>query len=60
MSKEIYRVRYRVGKEKTREAIDKICTRRIKELKEEHGENIKFSKVVKASEYPSGAPHVPI
>ena len=58
--KEIYRVRYRVGKERSQEiiAIEKICKKRIEQLKVEHGDNVKFSKIVPACDYPAGAPHV--
>ena len=58
--KEIYRVRYRVGKEPSHEiiAIEKICQKRMKELKEQYGQEIKFSKMVPASTHPNGAPHV--
>lgn len=58
--KEIYRVRYRVGKEKSHEIIatEKICQKKIADLKREHGNNIKFSKMVVASSHPNGAPHV--
>ena len=58
--KEIYRVRYRVGKEKSHEIIatEKICQKKIAELFKQHGKNIKFSKMVTASSHPNGAPHV--
>tara|TARA_B100000212_G_scaffold337261_1_gene311821 strand:- start:857 stop:1036 length:180 start_codon:yes stop_codon:yes gene_type:complete len=58
--KEIYRVRYRVGKERSKEIIatEKICQKKIAELSKEHGKNIKFSKMVTASSHPNGAPHV--
>tara|TARA_Y100000114_G_scaffold154075_1_gene175331 strand:- start:777 stop:956 length:180 start_codon:yes stop_codon:yes gene_type:complete len=58
--KEIYRIRYRIGKEPTQEIIatKKICQKRIAELFEEHGKNIKFSKMVTAATHPRGAPHI--
>ena len=58
--KEIYRVRYRVGKERSHEIIatEKICQKKIAELKQQYGKNIKFSKMVTASSHPNGAPHV--
>tara|TARA_R100001510_G_C7584814_1_gene156513 strand:+ start:356 stop:535 length:180 start_codon:yes stop_codon:yes gene_type:complete len=58
--KEIYRVRYRIGKERSHEIIatEKICQKKITDLKREHGNNIKFSKMVVASSHPNGAPHV--
>ena len=58
--KEIYRVRYRIGKERSHEIIatEKICQKKIADLKREHGNNIKFSKMVVASSHPNGAPHV--
>ena len=58
--KEIYRVRYRIGKERSQEIIatEKICQKKITELKQQHGNNIKFSKMVIASTHPNGAPHV--
>ena len=60
MNKQIYRVRYRVGSDRSKEIIglEKICHKRIKELKEQHGENIKFSRIVLAHSHPNGAPHV--
>ena len=56
----IMRFRYRVGKGRSLEVIatDKICKKRRKELEEEHKGNIKFSRIVPASSYPCGAPHV--
>ena len=58
--KEIYRIRYRIGKDPSHEIIatEKICNKKIKELKEQHGNNIKFSKMVSAATHPGGAPHV--
>ena len=58
--KQIYRVRYRIGKEPSHEiiAIEKICRKRISELFKEHGKNIKFSKMVPAATHPRGAPHI--
>jgi len=58
--KEIYRVRYRVGKERSHEIIatEKICQKKIADLKRQHGNNIKFSKMVVASHHPNGAPHI--
>ncbi len=58
--KEIYRVRYRVGKERSCEIIatEKICQKKIAALREQHGNNIKFSKLVSAANHPNGAPHV--
>ncbi len=60
MSGEIMRFRYRIGKERSLEVIatDKICQRKKKELQEEHNGNIRISKIVPASSYPCGAPHV--
>ena len=60
MSKEIMRIRYRIQGEKSKEiiAIEKICIKRVNELKEIHGSKIKFSKMVTASTHPNGAPHV--
>jgi len=60
MSKDIKRVRYRIGKEPSHEIIatEKICNKKIAELKKKHGSNIKFSKLVPASTHPCGAPHV--
>ena len=57
---EIYRVRYRIGKDPSHEivAIEKICRKRIAELFKEHGKNIKFSKMVSAATHPRGAPHI--
>ena len=56
----IYRVRYRIGKNPSYEIIatEKICIKKMKELKEQHGNKIKFSKMVHASNYPRGAPHI--
>ena len=58
--KEIYRVRYRIGKERSHEIIatEKICQKKIADLKRQHGNNIKFSKMVVASRHPNGAPHI--
>ena len=58
--KEIYRIRYRIGKDPSREIIatEKICNKKVKELKDQHGSKIKFSKLVPASTHPCGAPHV--
>lgn len=58
--KEIYRVRYRVGKERSHEIIatEKICQKKIADLKAQHGDNIKFSKMVNSSTNPYGAPYV--
>ncbi len=58
--KEIYRVRYRIGKERSHEIIatEKICQKKIVNLKQQHGNNIKFSKMVTANSHPNGAPHV--
>ena len=60
MSKDIKRVRYRIGKEPSHEIIatEKICNKKIVELKKKYGANIKFSKIVPASKYPNGAPHI--
>jgi len=54
------RFRYRVGKSPSEEVIAtaKICEKRKSELLKQHNGNIKFSKIVVAHEYPSGAPHV--
>ena len=58
--KQIMRFRYRIGKEQSKEVIAtmKICERRMSELKQQHGDNIKFSKIVDAASYNCGAPHV--
>ena len=58
--KEIYRVRYRIGKERSHEIIatEKICQKKMADLVKRHGENVRFSKMVIASKYPCGAPHV--
>ena len=58
--KQIMRFRYRIGKEQSKEVIAtmKICERRMSDLKKEHGDNIKFSKVVAAATHPRGAPHI--
>ena len=58
--KQIYRVRYRVGKERSHEIIatEKICQKKMAELVKQHGENVKFSKMVVASTHPCGAPHI--
>ena len=58
--KEIYRVRYRIGKERSHEIIatEKICQKKIADLKAQHGDNIKFSKMVVASRHNCGAPYV--
>tara|TARA_S200000501_G_scaffold94051_1_gene87382 strand:+ start:806 stop:991 length:186 start_codon:yes stop_codon:yes gene_type:complete len=58
--KQIMRFRYRIGKEQSKEVIAtmKICERRMADLKKEHGDNIKFSKIVDASRSYCGAPHV--
>ncbi|MBL97526.1 MAG: hypothetical protein CMF52_06875 [Legionellales bacterium] len=60
MSKEIYRIRYRIGKDRSHEIIatEKICKKRVEELKQKHGADIKFSKMVMAHTHPNGAPHV--
>jgi len=60
MASEILRFRYRIGKERSREVIatEKICLKRKEELQKKHKGNIKFSKMVKASTNPNGAPHV--
>ena len=57
---QVYRVRYRIGKESSHEiiAIEKICRKRIAELLKKHGKNIKFSKMVLAATHPRGAPHI--
>ena len=41
-----YRVRYRVGKERSHEIIatEKICQKKIADLKQEHGTMLNFSK----------------
>ena len=54
------RFRYRIGKEQSKEVIAtmKICERRMSELKQQHGDNIKFSKIVDAASSMCGAPHV--
>ena len=58
--KQIMRFRYRIGKEQSKEVIAtmKICERRMADLKREHGNNIKFSKVVSVTTHPRGAPHI--
>ena len=58
--KQIMRFRYRIGKEQSKEVIAtmKICERRMSELKQQHGDNIKFSKVVSVTTHPRGAPYV--
>lgn len=60
MADEILRFRYRIGKERSKEVIatEKICLKRKEELLKKHEGNIKFSKIVKASTHPNGAPHV--
>lgn len=60
MSGEIMRFRYRIGNDKSKEVIatKKICEKRRKELLEQHGDNVKISKTVRASTHPNGAPHV--
>ena len=57
---DLVRCRYRVGSDRSQEiiAIRKICDKKIADLTKEHGESIKFSKVVMASGYPYGAPHI--
>jgi hypothetical protein len=57
---DIVRVRYRVGAERSQEIIAtrKICDKKVTDLTEKHGGSIKFSRVVLASAYPFGAPHV--
>jgi hypothetical protein len=59
-SNEIMRFRYRIGKDRSLEVIatDKICQKKKEELLAEHNGNVKVSKIVPASAYPSGAPHV--
>lgn len=58
--KQIMRFRYRIGKEQSKEVIAtmKICEKRMSALKQEFGDNIKFSKIVVASSSYCGAPHV--
>ena len=58
--KQIMRFRYRIGKEQSKEVIAtmKICERRMADLKQQHGDNIKFSKIVDASSSMCGAPHI--
>ena len=58
--KQIYRVRYRVGKERSHEIIatEKICQKKMADLVKQYGKNVKFSKMVVASTHPCGAPHV--
>ena len=58
--KQIYRVRYRIGKERSHEIIatEKICQKKMAELVKQHGKNVKFSKMVVANTHPCGAPHV--
>jgi hypothetical protein len=58
--KQIYRVRYRVGKDASHEiiAIEKICQKRMSDLVKKHGKNVKFSKMVPATTHPRGAPHI--
>ena len=58
--KQIMRFRYRIGKEQSKEVIAtmKICESRMAALKKEHGNNVKFSKVVSVITHPRGAPHV--
>ena len=60
MSSEIMRIRYRIGKERSIEVIatEKICLKKKEELSKKHKDNIRFSKMVKASTHPNGAPHV--
>ena len=57
---EIMRFRYRIIGERSHEVIatEKICKRKMKELLEEHNGNVKVSRIVVASAYPTGAPHV--
>ena len=57
---DIVRVRYRVGIERSQEIIAtrKICDKKVTDLTEKHGGSVKFSRVVLASAYPFGAPHV--
>ncbi len=58
--KQIMRFRYRIGKEQSKEVIAtmKICESRMAELKQQHGVNIKFSKIVDAASSLCGAPYV--
>ena len=58
--KQIYRVRYRIGKERSQEIIatEKICQKKMAALVKQYGENVKFSKMVVASTHPCGAPHI--
>ena len=60
MKNRIMRLRYRVGKGPSKEIIAtaKICEKKMAKLSKEHNGNIKFSKIVAASDYPTGAPHV--
>ena len=60
MSVKIMRFRYRIGSDKSKEVIatEKVCKKRMKELLEYHGDDIKVSKMVLASTHPCGAPHV--
>mgnify|MGYP001370048638 CR=1 FL=1 len=60
MKNRIMRFRYRVGKAPSEEVVAtaKVCEKKKSELLKRHNGNIKFSKIVAASDYPSGAPHV--
>tara|TARA_R110000796_G_C14384734_1_gene415669 strand:+ start:512 stop:709 length:198 start_codon:yes stop_codon:yes gene_type:complete len=57
---DLVRVRFRIENERTKEiiAIRKICEKKIEVLAKKYGDSIKFSKIVLASGYPSGAPHI--
>ena len=59
-SKEIMRMRYRIGSLRSEEIIatKKICEEKKKILLEKHNGNIKFSKIVSAADHPFGAPNV--
>ena len=57
---DLVRVRFRIGKERSKEiiAIRKICEKKMEALTKQYGSEIKFSKVVLASSSMCGAPHV--
>ena len=45
-------------KEVTRSSRQKRSAKKMADLVKQHGENVKFSKMVVASTHPCGAPHV--
>tara|TARA_R100001509_G_C4765135_1_gene181122 strand:+ start:225 stop:425 length:201 start_codon:yes stop_codon:yes gene_type:complete len=62
LEKRIMRFRYRISGQQSQEVIAtyKICKQKAKKLKEQHGDDIKISKIVDADfrQNPCGAPHV--